>query len=200
MPSPRSRTPGAGFSRIVLLLPVLAIALAADSAMADPHPRGYNSRFTVSSHGFRPDFRHNVSRGNRFNTGYGWNRHYRNDFYYGSGYRYRPYRNDGWSVSLNLGSAWAGTGAWYGLTGYPYAPYRNRTSVIYAQPTVVYVNDSSRVAGRVSGRASERVVERSSPRPARSLLRDIHGDCWERTYDSRGVESRMQLPDSACNF
>ena len=71
---------------------------------------------------------------------------------------------------------------WYG-----YTPYRSST-VIVREPTVVYVNDSAPVSTRYT-----------QP-PARSLLRDINGNCFERTYDSRGVETRVRLPDSACRF
>ena len=211
-------------------LSVLAITLATgtipNAALADPH-RGNNPRFGNPSHAFDTNFSRHVSRHGtpmaRYTPRFDNRRH---DFY---NTRYRPagsrfrfpadrfsnrFYNDygGWSVSLSLGSAWydnrwnGGFGGLYygnsyggGLPGRIYAPYRNttrNTTIVYRQPTVVIVNDSIHSAGHVS----ERVIRTGTPKPARSLLRDIHGDCWERNVDSRGVETRVQLPDSACNF
>jgi len=74
-----------------------------------------------------------------------------------------------------------------------YSPVNAHTRVIYNQPTVVYVNNNSGNPGHVITQSSERRNE-SSP------LRNINGLCFERSYDSRGLETRVQLPDSACNF
>jgi len=188
--------------RVLLLLSALGMALATGNASADPVHRSNGSRFFNNGHGFNNGFNIHFSynRNNRFNSRNSWNRNFRRNDIYGSRYNYRPYRHNGWSASLNYGT---GYNTWYGTSllagigaGYAYTPWRNQTTVVYTQPRVVYVNDSSRVTGRVI----ERVVDRPSAGPARSLLRDIHGDCYERAYDSRGVETRVQLPASACNF
>ena len=116
---------------------------------------------------------------------------------------YSPRHNDSWSISVNLGSGYypgynigyssypgyAGNSAYrnYGnAVRYPRTPAVNHTTVIYQQPSVVYVNEpTSRV---------------SSQRAEPGLLRDINGNCFERSYDSQGRENRRRLPDSACNF
>ncbi len=193
------------------LLPVLVMLLATGNAAADPMRYSNGSRFFNNNYRFNTNHsfnNHSFNRTNRFNTRHGWKRNARRNDFYGARYRNRPYQsyrpygfNDNrWSVSLNYGTgytAWYGTPILAGIgTGYAYSPWRNQTTVVYSQPRVVYVNDTSGVVGHVS----ERVVDRSSVRPARSLLRDIHGDCYERTYDSRGVETRNRLPAAACNF
>ena len=209
------------------MLALLAVfATASNSALADSrhNNRGpaFKSSFNPSYNGgFRNTIRHADRPSSRFfNSGYnsrynsfynnGFNRNFsRNNFNTNNRFRYfntgNRYRHDNWSVSLNLGSAWVGSSAYSGIGGLYYGtsvlgnsyyPYRNRTTVIYSQPSVVYVNDSPRVTGRISEYADERM----SATPARSLLRDIHGDCYERSYDERGLETRIRLPASACNF
>jgi hypothetical protein len=193
---------------MLLLLPALMMALTTSSTSADPirHSNGY--RFFNNSHGYngngsnRHVYNYN-SRFNRyssFNISYSTNRNFQNNDIHGSRYSYRPYSNDGLSVRLNYGT---GYNTWYGTTelpgigaGYRYSPWRNQTTVVYTQPRVIYVNDSARLTSPVS----ESILNHTTARPARSLLRDINGDCFERTYDSRGVETQVQLPASACNF
>ena len=234
MPIPIKRNSFQTPSILLVLVIAAVMVSATNTAFADQRNRGNSPRFSPSfNSSFNSNFRNHVTPVNRpasrFNNRF--DQHYnrdvysnfnrnsrRNDFYnnrfgnsfrsrfdnFGSSYRYRPSRYDGWLVSLNLGSgyssAWYGSGVgigsnYYGagLGGSPFIPYRNRTSVIVSQPTVVYVNDSSRVTGQV-------LQESVNVRPARSLLRDIHGDCFERTYNRSGRETRIQLPASACNF
>jgi hypothetical protein len=206
------------------MLAIIAVfTTATNSALADSR---HNNRGPAFKSSFNPSYNRSFNRSfnrsynsgynSRYNTqyNYGFDRNFtragfnnNNRFrYYNTGNRYRQ---DNWSVSLNLGSAWVGSSVYsgfgsqyYGATvlGNPYIPYRNRTTVIYSQPSVVYVNDSPRVTGHVSEYASEYVSRNVSAIPSRNLLRDIHGDCYERSYDDRGRETRIQLPTSACNF
>jgi hypothetical protein len=57
---------------------------------------------------------------------------------------------------------------------------------------VVVVTDSSRSSVPVHSLSTETYEY--------SLLRDIHGNCFERSYDNQGREIRVQLPAAACNF
>jgi hypothetical protein len=159
----------------------------------DSDRRGYSRGY---SHGY------NRNHGNRFG-------HFRND----SRHSWRRGHNnhDNFSLSLNLGSGyygstygsslWYGTGL-YGRTGYGaynssynnwYSPYRNTTTVVVKQPSVVYVNDSAPVSRRV-------ISTHTIQKPGVSLLRDIHGNCYERQVDGYGNETRIQLPDASCQF
>ncbi len=99
-----------------ILLPVPVMALATSSASADPIRHSNGSRFFNNSHGFNGSG-YNHYRGynsnNHFNTRYDQNRHFRRNDFFGTRYNYRPYRNDGWFVSLNYGAgynAWCGNG------------------------------------------------------------------------------------------
>ena len=103
------------------------------------------------------------------------------------------------SVSLNFNSvpdwryrdyqrATSGLGIAYTTTwGAPYNTWNRRggNTVIVHQNT--YVNNEPRVVHR-------------STRNTSSLLRDVNGRCFERNVDSRGNETRIELPASNCNF
>ena len=213
---------------LAVLSVTVIFATASSTAMADQQHRnrnsvfnsGFNSDFnsgfnnnTVSRH--IQNKRYNTSVASTFRSSSSWNRQnnrnsnrnaFRNNSYgtYFNQHQSNAYRHDNnWSVSLNFG------GGYYGANNLPYGPglssaasrFRARqyspvnthTRVIYNQPTVVYVNNNSGNPGHVITRSSER-------RNESSLLRDINGFCFERSYDSRGLETRIQLPDSACNF
>lgn len=192
--------------RVPVLVAILALAAATSSAFADDRHRGNGPRFKPN-HGashYR-DNRHHAGHANRFGNTRGrsqWNRswnsnqRFTNNRFYSNTTRYRHHDHDNWSVSLNFGSgysSWNSGSLFYGSGFYDntWAPRRTRTSVIYNQPTVVYVNETRPVTTRV-------VTTTRAPRT--SLLRDLYGDCYERTIDSRGRETRTRLPDSACNF
>lgn len=104
----------------------------------------------------------------------GYGGHYRGH-YYGHGNDYAPYFVGG----LLLGTL---------LAPPRYAPPRE---VIYVQgpayqtyvaPPVVYAQPSPRPSAPIG----------------RRLLRDLNGDCFERTFDGRGNELRTQIPASEC--
>jgi hypothetical protein len=86
------------------------------------------------------------------------------------------------SVNLNFGSV---------IPDWRYRDYQRatwsapRSTVVVQQNT--YINSQPRV---VSGSTY------STP----SLLRDVNGRCYERSYDSRGNEVRIELSPSSCNF
>lgn len=178
-----------------LLVIPLFLASVSNIAMADQRDHRFNNRFNNDHHYNERWGRRDFGRSNtRFNTRNG---------------NYRSGRHhDNWSVSLNLGSAWYGSGygrsmyyssgisPYYGSSfynSYRYSPFPSRTTVVYRQPRVVYVNNPAPVTTRVI---------RSTPvaRPERSLLRDLDGNCFERNFDDLGNEIRTQLPASACNF
>ncbi|MDG2175186.1 MAG: hypothetical protein P8M72_03485 [Gammaproteobacteria bacterium] len=121
----------------------------------------------------------------RFNNNF--NRSRFNTYNTYSPYR-NQYRNDNWSISLNLGNS-------RNSFSNSYAPLNTRatqTRIIYNQPNVVVVTDGSRSTGSV--------YQTTAKTYEYSLLRDIHGNCFERSYDNQGRENRVQLPDAACNF
>ena len=185
------------FSRLAPVLLTLLIVTISGSAQADDRHHGRNTYDNDRGHRTNWNRSHNDRNFDRsfnrnFDHGY---RNNRNDN------RYRR-NHDNWSVSLNVGSWYSGSSIYYG-TGYSsfgygvstrpyfYSPYRTRT-VYVNNPTVVYVDDARPVT---------RVI-RSEPLPAHgtSLLRDINGDCFERSYDNQGNEIRVQLPDASCQF
>jgi hypothetical protein len=173
-----------------------------------------NSRFRKNS-GYPSNWnRQNNRRSGAFNTNSNSNSYrntsrniFRNNSYgsYSGNRRSQPYRYDNnWSVSLNLGSGYNGSNSlWYDTGFYSpvsrfrdrnYSPRSTHPRVIYNnQPTVIVLNENSQDSGHVITRSSVRKNESS-------LLRDINGFCFERSYDSRGLETRVQLPDSACNY
>lgn len=186
--------------RLPALVAAVALAAATSSAYADDRHRGNGPRFKPNhTTSFNRDHRHYAgnNRGrSQWNRSWNSNKHFSSNRFYSNTYRNRFHDHDNWSVSLNFGSGysnWNSSSLFYG-TGFgtnTWSPRRTRTSVIYNQPTVVYVNDRPTTTTRVvtTGRVSET-----------SLLRDLYGDCYERTIDSRGRETRTRLPDSACNF
>lgn len=194
---------------LIVLGGALLLGLASHGALADE--RGHHDRRSWTQNpAYRQGWNHSTNRGWRDNRDHRAVDRHRPGNRYPSRYsprystRYYPGSRDSWSVSLGLGSGYSSSSFWYGTgfntgVGYglygnrwydytPYTPYRNRT-VVVKQPTVVYVNESPRVSTRVT-----------TPRPERSLLRDIDGNCFERHYDDRGVETRVRLPASACQF
>jgi len=207
-------------SRIPVMVLAVLLVTSTSAAMADSRFDNRGPRFNNSwNSSFNRDSRYSVNR--HVDRNHAWNRSANrfsnrawNNRFYDNRYRFRNNR-DNWSVSQNLGtgySSWYGRnfynnsfytglgGLYYGTSVWNnrYGPRRNNTTVIYTQPKVVYVNDSSRASGH---EYSSKVIRSSTSRAGqRSLLRDIHGDCYERSYDSQGRETRIQLPDSACNF
>lgn len=197
-------------SKRLVSLPIFGLLglsiLAANTALADHrHDNGRTN--------FRGSWDHNSSRhsnyrrdNSRFLT-YANRRGNRDYRHYGNYNHYN--RHDNWSVSLNYGAGFSN--GWYGASWSTgpvyrpfrsafydpwYTPYRSRTTVVYREPTVIYVDDDDDYE-------STRVIRRTTARPSHpttSLLRDINGNCWERNFDSEGNETRVQLPDSECDF
>jgi hypothetical protein len=142
-----------------------------------------------------------------------WDRHDRHDRYdhhdngrgWGRGGRWDRHDRDNVSVSLSFGTilggsgyndwryrdyrrATSGVGIGYTTTwGAPSWGYNNRPVIVHQNNT--YVNAAPRT----------RVVTRPG-RNSSSLFRDIDGNCFERVIDSRGNETRTELPPSECNF
>ncbi|MDY6982279.1 MAG: hypothetical protein SV422_04255 [Pseudomonadota bacterium] len=139
-------------------------------------------------------------RDHRWDRGHSHYDHHDRGRGWGNGHRnHRHYRDrDRVSVSVNIGNvipdwryrdyrrATSGLGIAYTTAwGAPYNTYGRGNTVIVHQNT--YVNNEPRVIYR-------------STRSTTSLLRDVSGRCFERSYDSRGVETRIELPASNCNF
>lgn len=112
--------------------------------------------------------------------------------------RVRDHDHDRVSINLNIGNAapdWryrdyeratSGLGISYTTTwGAPSWNRRGGDTVIVHQNT--YINNEPRVVHRTT-------------RNTTSLLRDVSGRCYERSFDSRGNETRIELPSSNCNF
>lgn len=198
------------FTAVVGIVSVIAISVfASERVYADN--RFNNQRFHNNWNGqhksVRQDFRHNrfgnfrsnISNRNRFN-----HNHRRSS-------NSRAF-NDHWSISLNVGTTYTNRAHWtnsgfsagvysrHSMPGlfyntrayYPGYPNRNRTRVIVNQPTVIYVNESP---------VTRQVVRSSTvSHPRHSLLKDIHGNCFERTIDSSGNETRVQVSAYDCDF
>lgn len=129
-----------------------------------------------------------------------WDRGHHPHHHHGKGHGHRNhahYRDhDRVSVRVNIGNvvpdwryrdyqrATSGLGIAYSTTWGP-AYNRGGNTVIVHQNT--YVNPEPRVVHRSSAYST-------------SLLRDVSGRCYERRYDSRGNETRIELPPSSCNF
>lgn len=142
-----------------------------------------------------------ADRDHRWDRGHSHYGHHDRGRGWGHGHRnHGHYRDrDRVSVSVNIGNvipdwryrdyrrATSGLGIAYTTTwGAPYNNWNRRgNTVIVHQNT--YVNNEPRVIHR-------------STRSTTSLLRDVNGRCFERSYDSRGVETRIELPASNCNF
>lgn len=125
-----------------------------------------------------------------------WDRGHSHYHHHGKGHGHHHHRDhDRVSVRVNIGNvipdwryrdyrrATSGLGIAYSTTWGP-AYNRGGNTVIVHQNT--YVNPEPRV------------IHRSTS--STSLLRDINGRCFERRYDSRGNETRIELPPSSCNF
>jgi hypothetical protein len=163
--------------------------------------RNRNSGFQSNKNRFNSQSRHWNSRNfntarysnfnssrNRFNSYNTYNSTYNSTYNpYGN-----PYRGNGWSVNLNLGNSWNGFSSFYS----PLHTQTTRTRVIYTQPTVVVVDGGSRSTSYVNSTTADNYSDTYQ----RSLLRDLDGNCFERSYDDQGREIRIQLPNEECNF
>jgi hypothetical protein len=133
-----------------------------------------------------------------------WDRHDRHDRHdngrhLGRQDRWDRHDHDNVSVSLSFGTVFGGVG----YNDWRYRDYRRATSgfgIPYTtawgynnRPVIVHQNTYVSTAPRA------RVVTRPG-RNSTSLLRDINGRCFERYIDSRGNETRTELPASECDF
>lgn len=188
--------------------------------------RAYNSRSNYFPNNYPNQytrFVQNQARSNYFrNNNYQTNNYFINNRFNN---RFNNRNRDSWSVSLNFGNNFNRSGfntnvwnynSWNHFTPYPvFNSYNTHTRIITSPPTVIYVNESTPYSASVPGnwinyqrdkqRAGNTIYSTkvSSSRLAtagRSLLKDLQGNCFERSYDSRGRESRVQLPETACNY
>jgi len=93
-----------------------------------------------------------------------------------------------------------GIGLGYALSapysyGYPYYGYPY-SSWYYGPPRDVIVERNTYIE-EPSASSETRVY---SNRQETSLLRDLQGHCYERTYDSNGRELRTELDPKECDF
>lgn len=96
-------------------------------------------------------------------------------------WRYRDYRRATSGLGIAYTTTWgAPVNVWR---------YNDRRPVIVHQNTYINAAPST----------TTRVVRRPG-RNSTSLFRDINGRCYERQIDSRGSETRIELPASDCNF
>lgn len=115
----------------------------------------------------------------------GYNSGYRHGGYYRPYYGYPQHKNnnnsnDSWAYALGglvLGSVLTNT-------------YNNNRA---PQPQTVYVEQTTYQPVQVQ-------VQRVIVTQPRHLLRDLSGNCYERTTDGAGNELRTQLPASECNW
>ncbi|HTR01391.1 MAG TPA: hypothetical protein VMH83_15440 [Candidatus Acidoferrum sp.] len=98
-------------------------------------------------------------------------------------YVYRPYYGVGVGVGIGIG---LGLSPYW---GYPYYPYYSSAPVVVERNTIVEQPSTG----------ADVIVPYDNAPPARSLLRDLQGHCYERTY-ANGRETRVELDPSECNF
>lgn len=104
----------------------------------------------------------------------------------GRGPRY--YAPFNYGVGIGVG---VGVGLGYGFYGYPYSSwdYYPPRDVVIQHNTYVEPAPQDADVVTYTNRANET-----------SLLKDLQGRCFERSYDSSGRELRKELDPSACNF
>jgi hypothetical protein len=99
---------------------------------------------------------------------------------------YRPHYYSTFGLGIGLGYA---LGAPY-YYDYPYA------GGYYGPPREVIIEHNTYVEEPAPGSDTRVYSNRQEP----SLLRDLQGRCYQRTYDSNGRELRTELDPSECNF
>lgn len=95
----------------------------------------------------------------------------------------RPYYGSSFGTGFGI-NTWSGFGSSWNR---PARTYDNRQPVVIYQNQNTYINRSTPIVSRPSTFGT-------------SLLRDVNGRCYEREFDSRGNETRLELPSAACNF
>jgi hypothetical protein len=105
-------------------------------------------------------------------------------------------------------------GYYYPRGGYYYGPYyghhnnnnNSNSSVAYALGGLVLgglltnAYNQSRAPRTVYVQQAQPAQVVAAPQQGRRLVRDLSGNCYERTTDSAGNELRTELPASACNW
>lgn len=173
--------------QLLVLAGLLSLLMASTASAGERYWRG-NSGYlglTLSSHNYFPGpYRY---RGGGFHRGWyggGFGRRYRPFVSYR---RYDRHRLDSGAL---LGGLVIGS-----VIGQSIASSRYETG--YGAPY-------GRYARPVPVRSGVRVIRRSSYRaasqPARRLLRDLEGRCFEITRTGAGREVRTELEPSACNY
>ncbi len=170
-------------NRNIVAFIAAAALMAAAPAFADGGGRGHGGYHGGHGNGHYGHYRGHGGygyKGYRY-AGYGtyW-RGYRP-------YRYAPYygyynNNDNDEAAYLVGGLVVGSL----LTN---AYYRSQQTPVYTTQTVVQ-------PAPVVVQSTQVVVQGQG----RRLLRDLNGDCFERTTDAAGNELRTQLPASECNW
>lgn len=171
--------------KLLVPLMLLGLLLGAETALADRddrrgYDRGHDRDYRSSYH----NNHNNKGRAwGRRDAQRGWDRgRWHNDR--------RGQRDSDVRISLNFGSVLPHRHSIFG-SGFgsswnkPARHYNKRQPVVIYQNT--YINRSTPIVSYPSTSGS-------------SLLRDVNGRCYERSTDYRGVETRIELPASACNF
>ena len=159
----------------ISLLPLVLVPVLALGAERGNHDGGGHDQGRVTSHNdnhSRDHFRSNDRHSNvRVNIGIGAPIYPRSIF-------------NGWSYGVGYSSF---GGQYYLNSGYPYSAYGYSSRPVIIERNT-YIEQPS--TGRVyTNRETET-----------SLLRDLQGRCFERSYDRNGTELRTELDPSACDF
>lgn len=178
---------------LLFAIAALGLLLGTLEAQADDRRgfdrgRGQDRNFNRDHRGFNPP---------------GFNRNWNNRNWNNRGYDRRDYSRRNVSINLNINDRWRpawrpytyssfGYSVGFGSWGSGFSAWSAPVVVSprVRQPTVVYQNTYVNSAP----------ASVSTYGTGTSLLRDINGRCFERSYDSQGVETRIELPPSACNF
>ncbi len=96
------------------------------------------------------------------------------------------YSGLGWGLGLGIGYGIGYNAFGPRYYGYPYGDY-------YYPPREVIVEHNTYIEQPDS-------APNPRPRSETSLLRDLQGHCYQRTFDQNGNELRTELDPSECNF
>ncbi len=175
-------------NKLLVCTTTLFLVLGTGATLADDRHRG--DRDTGYDHrDERRDERYDNRRHDRANVSYNVN--FVNSVGFGNQRWRQDYHDRRWNnFGAGIGYTTFGVNS-FDSWGSPYSNwgYNNR------QPVVVYQNT---YIDNPTPRTT--VITRSAPRSGTSLLRDVHGRCFERETDRYGNETRTELPASACNF
>ena len=187
--------------RVLLSLSIIGSLVVSQIALADSRNHHGKHGYGQHSYGNKHRNKHRIHRSGKHHYGsHRWghrkyNRHHGRGFNYSFG-NYYPFYSQPWYPRHRHYHSGAFVGGLVvgSLFNYPRYSTRNVETVVYRDtPTtrvreIVYV-DQAKTRDTAATVAS-----------GRRLLRDLDGNCFERSVDQQGDEIRVQLEAQECNF